>query len=253
MLVHYNAVLNFIVLFGIVILYRISIEKDKKSKSVYTAVLIVSAAVSAGLMLYFLTAPDSSLLLTREEYIQTLYRRGADYYWYYDYAFYNSYVEIDTGVLRHVVPPETFEIASPVVRALSIVAERIKFNFIFYFENPVRYFRITMLAVLTLAGPVIFYYKHIGRLFRQSKGNALKRFCAVLMMVQFPFTLTGCLFSSDITRWVTHAFIIAFAMFFYVLYNERERFFDKMQELKQSIPAHIWLLAYWATAFAPYA
>ena len=83
------------------------------------------------------------------------------------------------------------------------------------------------------------------------RDNRLQRFCVFLMMVQFPFTaIFGCLFSPDVIRWVTHAFLVFFTMLLYLLYHEetlRAEMLEDLDRLRKEPLSMIWFLAYFFT------
>lgn len=242
LLVHFSSILGYLILFSVLLLYRVSLETEKKTKGVYLSVFACSLAVTAGLFVYFLLFQAKDLPLTQEAFHQLLQDRGGKYTLYYDYSFYNNFAG------KEVVPSEVFSVASPVLRTLQMIAAKCRFTFYSYGQEPVSSVVRLVLAVLLLTPALCFLYKRLFGLFKSAAGSRLKRFSVFLMTVQFPFTaVLGCLFSPDIIRWTTHAFLVAFTMFLYVLVHEkalRAETFGAIKTLFSAPAARLWLLAY---------
>ena len=217
MLVHFSSVMNYMILFSLVLLYRASVGEPRRDRTVYFCIFAISLAVSAGLFAYFLIHSNDPVPMTIDEFHALLRKRGSDYPDYYDYAFFNTFIGI-----RDVVPQSVFEIADPARRIAATVLEKIRFTFYLFGLDPMHHVFMAAQAALVAAPAVCFYYKHLVRFFISLRGAKLKRFCVFLMMVQVPFTLCACVFSVDIVRWSSHAFTVAFVLFLYVMYNEKE-------------------------------
>jgi hypothetical protein len=103
---------------------------------------------------------------------------------------------------------------------------------------------------------MFFYYRVMGRLFRNTEGNKLKKFCVFLMLVQFPFTvLAGNMLSLDINRWFAHAFLISMTMLLYVAYNEekvREHVFELIDAVRTVPTTYVYALAYFLIIFGAF-
>ena len=242
LLVHFSSVLNDLILFSILLLYRISIESEKKTRRIYFTIFFLSILATAGLFIFFLIFHEENMPLSREAFHQLLQSRNSTYYLYYDYSFYNIYAEKD------VVPSAVFSIESPVWRTIRMIVGKCQFNFKMYRAGLKDSLSRLALAILLLTPIMCFIDKHLHRFFKSIQGNKLKRFCVLLMMVQFPFTaVVGCLFSPDIIRWFTHAFLISFTMFLYVLHKEEDVRTQVLQEIdrrKNAPAAWIYFLAY---------
>lgn len=224
LLVHFSSAVSYLVFFGILILYNASIAKNKKEKIVYFLILTVSALLSVGLLLFLLKNQGTGMNYDITAFRYFMKDRGSDYLLYYNYAFYNKYVDTD------VVSPETYAIASPVARILAVIGERIAFNFKLTSTGLKKQIHNLVATLIILAPIVAFIYKVLFRFFKAQKENKLKKVTLLLMMVQFPFTLTALLYSLDIVRWFTHGFLIFFTLFIYLMYHEeklRDLFFEE--------------------------
>ncbi len=245
MLIHFSAVLNYLILFSILLLYRISTEPEKRKKTAYTVVFVSSLAVTAGLFGFFLLYHAEGLPLGQEDFHRLIESRGGNYTAYYDYSFYYNYMGIP------VISSETASIASPFWRIVHMVLDKCSFTFRLHAQSPGNTITRLVLVVSMLTPPMCFYYKRLFRYFKNIRQNKLKRFCVFLMTVQFPFTaILGCLFSVDIIRWFTHAFLISFTLFIYVLQHEdglRTEVFRAIEEKKTAVPAILFFLVWFFT------
>ncbi len=250
LLVHFSAVLNYLILFSIILLYTAANEKSKENKRAYTVIFALSIAATAGLFAFFLLHHTDDLPLSQEEFHRLINDRGGSYVAYYDYSFYYTFFE------RTVVSPETAAIPSPFMRIVHTVIEKCLFTFRTYAEFPQDAFLRLALAVLLLTPALCFIYKNLSVFFKSLRDSKFKRFCVFLMMAQFPFTaITGCLFSPDIIRWFTHAFLISFTMFLFLIYHEeavRTEVFKKIESRKYGVPAYIFFLAWFFSNAWPY-
>ncbi|MCR5041361.1 MAG: hypothetical protein K6C36_04580 [Clostridia bacterium] len=241
MLIHFSSVIGCIILFSIVLLYEIASARDRKSRTVFLVVFALSMLSTILVFGYFLIHNEDGLPMTLEEFDEMLLSRGGKYTWYYDYAFYN----IHRG--KEVVPSSVFAIESPVLRIVSTVRHRIIFNIGLLAEEKSQTFRVLSLSAMILVPAAVFYYRRLLRFFGRLKGEPLKRFCVFLMMVQVPVTAAGCLFSVDLVRWLSHAFLIAFTLLLYLLYNEpnlRSDVLGDVKGLRSSFPFAVYALAY---------
>ncbi len=249
LLVHFSSVLNYLLLFSILLLYRISIEPQKNTKRCYILIFILSILATSGLFLFFLSGYAKDLPLSIDEFHQMLQEKGSNYFLYYDSALYNIYDGDD------FIPPAVFDVESPVLRVIQTVYYRcfltLKLLTKYYKDSLVR-FALTLLLVPVLC----LLYKHLSHFMKQAKDNKLKRFSIFLMMVQFPFTaVLGCLLSTDVIRWFTHAFLIHFTMVIYVMYHEeafRLPLLADIDRLKQLPATWVYFFAYALVNSCPY-
>ena len=249
LLIHFSAVINYIVLFSIILLYEASLS-EKKQKLVFFIIFSVSMFVTTGLFVYFLRYHTENLKLTIDEFHDMQNSRGSEYYVYYDYSFFNSYGE------RSVVSPEVLGIESPFVRVVKMICEKCKFTF-FSYSNCIEKSVLNLLTAVLLLFPIlIFIYKHLIWFFNGIDDNKLKKFCVFLVMSQFPFTAVfGCMFSPDVIRWFTHAFLIFFSLTLYLIYKENQfavSVLSDMDKYKRNPSLLIYAVAWFSLYLWPY-
>ncbi len=246
--IHYSAGLNSVILFAVVLLYRCSLSQNRSEKRIWFLIFAVSVLIAGGAILFFVLN-ESRFLRSIEEFHEMLLRRGCKYFTYYDYAFYNRFDN------ESIVPLSVQNESGMILRIIYTVFYRIAFNFNFIKDAGADAILIFISALLLLA-PILFviFRFHVFR-FRQET-DKLKRFCTFLMIVQFPFTLiSGILFSADINRWMTHAFLILFTCLLAVLYHEEEArniFFRQVHGFLSSMLGKLYYLAYAAIIFPFY-
>lgn len=253
--VHMSAVLCCIVMFSILLLYRISVEEDRKNKRLFILVFVFSMIASALLAVFFLVF-KKDMPLSVDEFNKLLEDRGGTYFAYFDYTFYDYNIYKGTGLY----PSELYSIDSPVWRAIRLAVQRIYFlhtEFVnVYTQNRADLIIRAVSSVIILSPAMFFFYKRMLKLFRSIDGNKLKKFSVFLMMVQFPFTaIAGNMVSLDVNRFFTHAFLISFTMLLYVMYREgdfRREVLEAIEKAKAMPSTWIYLLAYAAVNFSAY-
>ncbi|MCR5041352.1 MAG: hypothetical protein K6C36_04535 [Clostridia bacterium] len=242
LLVHFSAVLCYVAGFSILLLYRISAAEDRRSRAGYIAVAALCLAATGVLLIYFILFQSDGLPMTMEEFGQLVKDRGGDYVLYYEYSLFNWYK------MREVIPSEVFAIASPVERLIKIVISKCSFTIWEYSLDPLA-FALRLALIFSVGTPAaVFYYRRMARFFKVLRGRRLKRLCVVLMMIQPVFTaVTGSLYSPDLVRWCTHAFLIAFTLFLYLLRREPELaadVFGSLERASSSVPFFVYFLSY---------
>ena len=242
LLVHFSSVLSYIILFSILLLYKTSVEK--KEKKPFFIIFIVSLVLSFAVFICLLISQSRGMPISLEDFNAKLESRGGQYYAYYDYAFYNYNIIHNEQIF-------SVSTASPVLHLLSMILEKCRFCFKMYsWTMPECVYRFALTALL-LSPAIVFAYSHLHRFMKNLRDNRLQRFCVFLMMVQFPFTaIFGCLFSPDVIRWVTHAFLVFFTMLLYLLYHEetlRAEMLEDLDRLRKEPLSMIWFLAYFFT------
>ena len=239
-LVHNASLISYIVLMSVVLLYRASIAKEKKERRSFLTVFVLSVSVAAALFVFF-SLFETKLICSLETFHEKLRSHGSDVFYYYDYAFFDIY----NG--EQYIPDEVYSVESAFLRFLYIIYYRIKLNVrVVLMNSSIHLTSICCGFVVLLPILCFFIQSHRKQLIK--KGNGLRRFCAFLMMVQFPFTLLVALpFSEDFTRWLTHAFLIAFTLLLTVLYYEPEQrtlFFEKLKPIAETTWAKLFFVAY---------
>ena len=242
LLIHFSSVISYLILFSVLLLYKISVENKKSQKICYCLILACSITATAGLFLYFLFHQSEGIPFTEDEFHLMLQDRGGSYFEYYNYSFFNKYYN------EYVVPPDLFSISSPFFKGINFVFEKALFTIRLHNKALMPQLLRIVFMVLILSPILHFLYKRVIGFYRHTANNKLKQFCIFLVMVQFPFTaVIGCLFSVDITRWCTHAFLIFFTMVLYLCHHEESLkcgILAEIEEAKRSFPALVYAAAY---------
>ena len=247
-LVHYSAILNYIVLFSILLLYRLSIESDKKEKKCLIAVFAISMAVSAAAAIFFLLN-ESKLICSIDEFHEKMNARGSDYYLYYDYAFF----DIFEG--KSFIPDSVKAMSPSFLKMIYTVYYRFIFNL--SLSKEIGFFvPLAFFGGLTFLSPILYFFFKIYRSLMTQAKQKLKRFVYFLMIVQFPFTLfVGMIFSVDANRWMTHAFLISFTMLLALMFYDedtRTLVLKRFQAFSEPSYSKIYFLAYATFGLLPY-
>ncbi len=248
--VHFSSVLNYLILFSIVLLYRISDESEKMIRYIYSIIFVLSMVITVLVFIYFLLVQSKEAVITYEQFHETMESRGNHYFVYYDYEFFNRYGDTD------VVPVAVFSIKSPVLKLVKMIIAKSVFTFKSYASETEKSVLRLALTFFILSPITAFFYKHLFAFFKECQSNKLKHFCLFLIMVQFPFTsVLGCMFSPDIVRWFTHAFLIQFVLFLYLLHREvafRDSVVEDIERFKGCLPVYIYALVYGSLYMWPY-
>lgn len=227
-LVHYSSIMCYIPFIFLLLLYKITIS-DKKEKTVLiiTSVLFVSVAFAS--LFYFLINESGNLVYSMDEFNKILNSRGAEYLRYYDYVFYRDtsgegYAFNDYGLSDN---PKLSNIINIVIQQILLNLSLINYK--------------KHLCELLLMCPIVFLlYKFFIILVKQKERSGFQRLVFVGMMAMFLVTfLGGCLFSTDIIRWASHALICLFVSFLYVIYKEDKENYGICEKTIGKIPAPI--------------
>ena len=249
LMIHFSAVVFFLTVYSILLLYRISVSEEKRERRGLWAVFAASLAVTA-CMFFFLILYEAKTLCSMEDFHEELSARGNDYYFYFDYAFFRVW----SG--ESFIPDAVREMEPSLIKFLYLFRYQIGLCYGLLELDPVTGTVFTVGGTLVLLPAVLFFSGFHWRRLRQ-KGNGLRRFCAFLMLVQFPFVyVLGLLFavSVDMTRYLSHAFLGMLVCLFAVLYYEaqqRDLFFERLRSLERSLPVKLYFLAYAAMALMP--
>ena len=116
------------------------------------------------------------------------------------------------------------------------------------------YFAGSFFCLVTILPVVVCIYKGIIAAIKMEQTNRKKNFALVLMLVQFPFTvILGGLFSIDLMRWISHAFIILFAMFLFLVKDKRTVSLLSIYINLKNPLFYIWTFLYiftWSSAYS---
>ncbi len=247
-MIHYSALLNYIVLFAVVLLYRASVAKERRERRAYLLIFSVSCVVTVAAFLFFVLA-ETRTLCSMEEFHQKLEEHGSSFFLYYDYAFYDQF----SGEV--FLPAEVAGIGNGLQRLLLTMFYRICFNFKLAGSIGVLV-PVALFGGLALLAPILcVFYRFLVHCFRETH-DSLGRFSFFLMLVQFPLTLTvAMLFSVDSNRWLTHCFLILFTLILTVLYYDKEHrefLFEQMNQYAGNLETAIYFLGYATIHFWAY-
>ncbi len=250
LLVHFSSVISYLLMMLTLILYRISIEDEKKEQKRYIMVFIISAFLVLCLFIALFYVQSCNVAsISMEEFHNRLESRGSSYSDYYDYAYYNLY----RG--QEVIDSSIYSIDSPIIMIIKTIFGKISFTFYEYSLSLKEFILRFIVSIVLFSPAVLFIYKRFIVLLKDTKNNLLKKFCILVMMMQFPITaIIGSLFSADIFRWMTHAFLIFSTDFLILLKYEkslREQTFNSFNKIKCA-PLTIYVLSYFSTVFWPY-
>lgn len=242
LIIHFSAVVFYLSFFSILLLYHISRSSDKRDRRTLWCVFIMSLTVTAAVFLLFLLN-ESKMLCSMEESHEKLRANGTEFFSYFDYAFYRIW----DG--ESFIPDSVNAMAPSFTKFVYLFYYQIKLCYQLFFANMEYNIFSLVCGTVVLLPAVLFVFRFHWQRLRQ-KGDGLRRFCAFLMIVQFPTVYAlGLLFAIglDMTRYLSHAMIGLFCCLLTVLYHEedmRALFFERWQPLCKLLPVQVYFLAY---------
>ena len=254
-LIYFSSLMCYIPLMALIIIYEITFREDKKEKKYLTSVLIVSLVLTLAMFVYFLVNEKHNLVYDINTFNSILASRDTTYLDYYDEVFYKTYsIEGKTGELMNftLITSEAFP---PLIKSfVNIIARQIYLTFSIYaaLTSVLRYNAI-MLMLVMLPLLLLFFICYC-RLFKRSESK-LKKFVYFCAVFQFPFALLGATMSSDIIRWLSHAFICSFAFFLYLIYKNKDGVCDMLKNYYDNSKITyrlLYALLVYITKFEPY-
>lgn len=243
-LVHYSSIICYIPFIFLLLLYKITVS-DKKEKTILiiTSVLFVSVAFAS--LFYFLINETGNLTYSMEDFNKILSSRGSDYFKYYDYAFYR-----DTSGEGYALNNYGISDNPQISNVINVVIQQIILNF------ALTDYKKHLFKFLLMCPIVFLLYKYFFSLVKQKERSGFQRIVFVGMMAMFLVTfLGGCLFSTDIIRWASHALICLFASFMYVNYKEDKVNFKVCEKSIKRLPAAMiisYCIIYFLTSYKIY-
>lgn len=255
LLVHFSSVLSYIAFYAILLLYHIATTAKKSERVGLWIVFALSLTVAAVLGIYLITKEQSTLKYSMEEFNRQLEARNRSfddtYYVYYDYSLYKHYEE---GVLSYaqVRSEPLLTTGGFFAQMVNSVYWQLKNISQFYAQIPGVRLQLLLLVLLSVPLYVLFTKYWVMKI---KAGSALQKFTYFLCIVQFPFTaIIGTLFSPDVPRWMSHALLIQFTLFLYIVYREKDG--DKIKALVPQFVGSrevlLYYLIYAITFFDPY-
>ncbi|MBQ7597827.1 MAG: hypothetical protein IJU56_04535 [Clostridia bacterium] len=226
-MIHFSAILNAIIFFSIILLYRASIEQKKKERRIYLLIFALSMLVAAVSFLFFLVY-EPRFICPIETFHQKLQEHGTDFFEYYDYAFYNWF----RG--EYYRPSELTGMDFSLNKIWQLILYQVRFNFDLM-QSIGSHIIIAFIGGLVILFPLLLvFYKFLLQHLRMTN-NRIGRFCALLMLLQFPFTfLVAILFSVDVNRWLTHGFLMIFTTVLLIMYYEKEKAALLLEKIKKA-------------------
>ena len=253
-LVHFSCFLSYLILYSLILLFRIATAEDKKEKRGFLIVFACSLVLSLVLTVYFITHEQNNLTYSFDAFHREQQKRTLSfdeiYRIYYDDALYKYYEEGNISFERaRSVPLLTG--TGAFAQIINGVYAQFKKTMDMY--DAARGFRLRFFFSAGLLAPLYaLFVKYWARKIKE--GSRLQKITCCLCIVQFPFTMLGALFSPDVSRFLTHAFLIQFTLFFYVLFKEKETNVIKalLPRFIGSREVLIYYLIYAITFFDPY-
>ena len=248
LMIHFSALVFFLTLFSILLVHRVSVTEDRRERAGLWIVFAVSLAVSFGLF-FFLILNETRLIVPLEEFHEKLRSRGLDHFGYQDYAFFRIW----NGV--PFAPDELRELPPSPMKFIRLFGYQLSLCFGLVRDDPVRAVIVTGAGIAVLAPAAAFIARFHLR--RMKDGSPLRRFAALLMLLQFPFVLLlGLIFAMalDMTRYLTYAFMPACICLFAALRHEpgaREELFEDLRRVGGSPAAKLWFLTYFSVTMLP--
>ena len=249
MLVHFSSVVFIIIIFSVILLYRISVSVSKREKQIYSLIFALSMTLTVFIFIFFV-ANETRNICSIEEFHQKLRNHGSTYYKYFDYAFFHL-IEGKT-----FIPSYVSDVKPLVLKLINLIYYQMKMNY--DLASTKQDYGVTIVfGGLLILSPVILVFSSFFYQRMRQKGSGARRFCSFLMLMQFPTVFILGLFfatSTDTTRYITYAFLNMFISLIVVLYYERDQcelFFEHMKPICKSLTAKIYLFAYAAITLMP--
>ncbi len=231
MMVHYAVIISYVAFACMILLYKAACAEDKKEKSAYAAILVISSVVSLAAFFCFIKNDSINIRLPLEEFRAELVKRAGpeaervDTH-YYDMAFYRDYVTSSVEIGRQygyigkgLIPEIKWNLPAPLLSLINLAFSQIYIAF--HIDGSVVEKAFKAPYVIALCMPLIIFIYSFWIKMIKAESSKLKKFCYFLGMAHYPFSvIIGLLNSTDIMRWFAPAFIILTAYFFYAVYKE---------------------------------
>ena len=242
-MVQFHCLLSFILFYGIVLLYQ-AVFSDGKEKRIYTIILVISCIACLGTVLYFAAFEKSNLVYTWEDCQQLLERRNPfhsksseTFLQYFQGTYYTStdiepiQALYDKYHQHYWFNPSQSFVPESLINLVNGLCLQAKTCFYFYQQDlsgSISQFLITNALTLPL---IVLFYRYWIKKAKQEQ-TALTKLVYILPMVQYPLICFGFLLATDIVRLLTHAFLVQFALFIFILYKKND--WDYLKE------AYLW-------------
>ncbi len=248
-MVHYGGVVAYVPMFLILILYRLCIAEKRSDKVLTGIVFALSVAVALGLELYFLINDRANTTMSLEEFGSVIDSRNITettrLEWYY-YHMVRNPDDFDTQFVSE------------------LYADRGGGFFGFMLQMFMQQLTITLDAshflnslptIVVLLPMFALMFGFIFHMVKQT-GSKLKKLTLLLCPLLFVYTLAlGFCMSTDVARWIDHAYMCCFVIVLYVAYHERGAALEYFKNAFARIPAGFtvpYYLIYALSAFHPF-
>ncbi|MBR0414494.1 MAG: hypothetical protein IJI67_05460 [Clostridia bacterium] len=244
-MVHYGAAISHFPILLIIILIYILKADSKKEKTALIIILVLTVLAGAGMCLYFLLNDSKNLVYSYEDFKAFLKQRNAISV-YFDYSFYKKspselqvYYDKMSQTIEEGQKSSVFAtIKQQIGSALTTISikDMLIVNAVgFVFEG-------FLLAIL------VSYFKQ--------KKEIIKRLIVIAMFgFSIVIPLIGVFFSTDYSRWMSHAFMLLFTVVLYLLYFDFAGGMRKIAAFFSRVGytfVYLVLLLCFGTAISPY-
>ena len=217
-MIHFAAVVSYIPLFSLLLLYEMSLCRDRKERAVFAVIFAVCVLLAVSGSVDFMLNERKNLVYPDvASFNDALTARGADYYVYFDYTFYDDYTFLPDSSLPSFLLSGT---GLPVFLEQAVNKVLMQVYYCYLIHKDLGFVMLYVhfaLFLLLLPVYVSFYRVLIG--VRKACADRLGRFALFCALFLSPLTyVSGVLFSTD-PRWACHAYITLFTFLLYVLYR----------------------------------
>ena len=224
LLVNTAAMICWVPLICVFVLYKISLTKTKKERIWLLAIFIMSVTVSFVLFFVLMLGEQKNLTYSFEEFHEILVQRGVKGFIYPEYYLYKRFDHAEESIKKamEAVSLQTLsEFKVTDVRSL-FHSLRLTVETVFRLSDFADKKRFLQSVIIILPVFVLICRFFIAFV-RDKEKSGLQRFCYFCMGMAFFLTfIPGVFMSWDPDRWMAYAFIQVFAALLYVIYHERE-------------------------------
>lgn len=208
-LVHYSSLLCYIPLIVLLMLYKSATSNDKSEKKILVVTASIFAITALSSSAYFMLFDTSNLKLSMDEFNNALNSRGSDYYLYYDFAFYRTDSSNDGLDIAQVINNDNTALGN----LLGILIQQIKVTISLIKPHA------DIAGIILLIPIIVIIMSFFVSKIKNKNTNLSNKIVLLLMILMFPISFSGgCMFSTDLLRWYSHAFICLLISFLFVLY-----------------------------------
>ena len=241
-LVHFTVMICYMILVFFVLLYILSIQKDKKGRIVYSSLFAVCFIISVSLSVYFVLFESSNVKYTAEEAAKIIMERSqiGDHtdllYFNFDifkvvtidnFSFFEGLKFPFYSLKEDILIPPDSSVPSFIARAVNAVWPNFHFHMTYYMSKgrlPDELVGLVMLLLFStpLLSAIFGYWRHRIRIAKE-ENNKFQALLCRLMIIYIPVVLIfWFVFSVDYFRYINHTFIIEGACMLFVMYLNRE-------------------------------